>query len=500
MSIYLTVDSYYEYFLTLLGWIISNGIWDLMIDTGAWAIPFLAHIIRLFIKAREQGDDEGNKGKLLAAWIENAVYGSLIVMVFTCLPLFNVSYSTLQFDTERMKECGYSVRKPSDLGMKGLSSELSGQTASLPLWWAFMYTVGKGFTHGAIATIPCKPDLRQLRFDVQHTRIQSPVLRQEIQQFAEDCFLPSRAKIKRQKIDLDEAQSRDLDWIGSSLLVNTPGFYDVYRAKTPQPFWPYELPRDDALPNTGNGGYPSCKVWWVDPNVGLRQRIIDTVDDDVFLQLRKAVSDDLYAEGIETVIRSIVRPNNLKVSNGDPVYMGYGNNTGVDGVYNYVMSGLGMGFTGFVSFPAFDAMRQSLPMVQGLLSLAVIIAMPLIMVIGLYSVRAMITLTFVHIGIFFLSFWWELARWLDTWLIEVLYNSDTHSRWNLAGLVNERDDMIVKLVIATMFFILPALWFGMMSWTGIKVGNVVGDAVSRTSNGQVQNQTQSGAKDVVKRG
>ncbi|OOF43934.1 conjugal transfer protein TraG [Rodentibacter trehalosifermentans] len=495
MFINLTIDSYYEYFLTLLGWIISNGIWDLMVDTGAFAIPFLAHLIRLFAKAREQGDDEGNKGKLLATWLENAVYGSFIVMVFTCLPLFNVSYNTLQFDTARMKECGYTVIKPSNSGMKGLSSELSGQTASLPLWWAFVYTVGKGFSYGAVATIPCKPDLRQLRFDVQHTRIQSPVLRQEIQQFAEDCFLPSRAKIKRQKIDLDEAQSRDLDWIGSSLLVNTPGFYDVYRAKTPQPFWPYELPRDDALPNTGNGGYPSCKVWWADPNVGLRQRIIDTVDDDVFLQLRKAVSDDLYADGVETVIRSIVRPNNLKVSNGDPVYMGYGKSTGVDGVYNYVMSGLGIGFTSFVSFPAFDAMRQSLPMVQGLLSLAIIVAMPLIMVIGLYSVRAMITLTFVHIGIFFLSFWWELARWLDTWLIEVLYNSDTHSRWNLAGLVNERDDTILKLVIATMFFILPALWFGMMSWAGVRAGSALTNAIS--SSKVVQQQTQSGSDKAI---
>lgn len=496
MLINLTVDSYYEYFLTLLGWIISNGIWDLMVYTGIFAIPFLAHIIRLFIKAREQGDDEGNKGKLLAAWLENSVYGSLIVMTFTCVPLFDVSYATLQFDTDRMKECGYTVRKPTDLGMKGLSSELSGQKASLPLWWAFVYTVGKGVTHGAIATIPCKPDLRQLRFDVQHTLIKSPVLRQEIQQFAEDCFLPARAKIKRQKIELDEAQSRDLDWIGSSLLVNTPGFYDVYRAKTPQPFWSYELPRDDALPNTGNGGYPSCQTWWADPNVGLRQRIIDVVDDDVFLQLKKAVSEDAYNDGVETVLRSIVRPSNLQVSNGDPVYMGYGKSTNIEGTYNFVASGLGLGLSSFFSFPAFDAMRQSLPMVQGLLSLAIVIAMPFIMVIGLYGAKVMMTMTFVQVGIFFLSFWWELARWLDTWLIETLYSSETHSRWNMLGLLNDRDDLILRFVIATMFFVLPALWFGMMSWAGLKVGNVVASSISN-SNNTVTQQTQNGTEKVI---
>lgn len=513
MFINLTVDSYYEYFLTLLGWIISNGIWDLMVDTGAFAIPFLAHLIRLFAKAREQGDDEGNKGKLLAAWLENAVYGSFIVMVFTCLPLFNVSYNTLQFDTARMKECGYTVRKPTDLGMKGLSSELTGQSASLPLWWAFIYTAGKGFTHGAVATIPCKPDLRQLRFDVQHTRIKSPVLRQEIQQFAEDCFLPSRAKIRRQKIDLDEAQSRDLDWIGSSLLVNTPGFYDIYRAKTPQPFWPYELPRDDALPNTGNGGYPSCKVWWADPNVGLRQRIIDTVDDDIFLQLRKAISSELYNSGVETIVRSVVRPSNLYVSGGEPIYQGYGGNiVGAGGEYAPVqwvknalagtISAAGIAVADVAALPGFDAMREALPMVQGLLSLAIIIAMPIVMIMGLYSVKVMMTLTFVQFGLFFLSFWWELARWLDTWLIDTLYNRNTYSssetwreaalNWNFSGILNEKDGLIVKLVIATMFFILPALWFGMMSWAGLKVGGELAGAISKSGNSTVNQQTQKG--------
>lgn len=512
MLINLTVDSYYEYFLTLLGWIISNGIWDLMVDTGIFAIPFLAHIIRLFIKAREQGDDEGNKGKLLAAWLENSVYGSLIVMIFTCVPLFDVSYATLQFDTDRMKECGYTVRKPTDLGMKGLSSELSGQKASLPLWWAFVYTVGKGVTHGAIATIPCKPDLRQLRFDVQHTRIKSPIMRQEIQQFAEDCFIPARAKIRRQKIELDEAQSHDLDWIGSSLLLNTPGFYDVYRAKTPQPFWPYELPRDDALPNTGNGGYPSCKIWWSDPNVGLRQRIIEMVDDDVFLQLRKAISEDSYNNGVETVVRSIVRPVNLQISSGESVYRGYASHIGYTGINDAltqqvgdavsgVGSVLGIAVGGGLATPGFDSMKQALPMIQGLISLAVIIAMPVVTIIGLYGIRVIMAITFVQVGIFFLSFWWELARWLDTWMLETLYNSDTHSsaaayagfmHGNYAGLLNSKDDSIMKLVLITMFIIFPALWFAMMSWAGLKVGGEVAKAISDSGNSGVKNTTDSG--------
>jgi hypothetical protein len=44
----------------------------------------------------------------------------------------------------------------------------------------------------------------------------------------------------------------------------------------------------------------------------------------------------------------------------------------------------------------------------------------------------------------FLTFWWELARWLDSWLMEALYSSDTHSRWNAAGFQNSSDDLIMN--------------------------------------------------------
>ncbi|MBF4190089.1 conjugal transfer protein TraG N-terminal domain-containing protein, partial [Serratia ureilytica] len=56
----------------------------------------------------------------------------------------------------------------------------------------------------------------------------------------------------------------------------------------------------------------------------------------------------------------------------------------------------------------------------------------------------------------FLTFWWELARWLDSWLLEALYGSDTHSRWNVAGFQNSTDDLIMNLVMGCMFLVLPA--------------------------------------------
>ena len=56
----------------------------------------------------------------------------------------------------------------------------NGQNASVPVWWYFTHALGKGITSAAVAVLPCKPDLRQLRFEVQHTRIADPALAQSL--------------------------------------------------------------------------------------------------------------------------------------------------------------------------------------------------------------------------------------------------------------------------------------------------------------------------------
>ncbi len=60
MTLYTT--DYLEYYLTLVGWIINNGIWSVLVASGVFAIPFLAIVVQEWLKARGEGADEGNKG------------------------------------------------------------------------------------------------------------------------------------------------------------------------------------------------------------------------------------------------------------------------------------------------------------------------------------------------------------------------------------------------------------------------------------------------------
>ncbi len=88
-------NDYLEYYLTLLGWIINNGIWNMISDTGLFAVPFVAIVMREWLKVRGEGADEGNKGVLSLARIETHIYVGYIVVALAGIPVVNVSFDTI---------------------------------------------------------------------------------------------------------------------------------------------------------------------------------------------------------------------------------------------------------------------------------------------------------------------------------------------------------------------------------------------------------------------
>ena len=98
-------------------------------------------------------------------------------------------------------------------------------------------------------------------------------------------------------------------------------------------------------------------------------------------------------------------------------------------------------------------------MVQAILLMAIYVMLPLILAFVAYGYKTVTTVTFVIFALNFLTFR-ELARWLDSWLLTALYSSDSHSSWNVAGFQNSSDDLIMLLVIGSMFLVLPAVWLG----------------------------------------
>ncbi|MEB2051867.1 conjugal transfer protein TraG N-terminal domain-containing protein [Xanthomonas campestris pv. campestris] len=477
----LFTTDYLEYYLTLVGWIVNNGIWAVLVSSGVFAIPFLAIIVQEWLKAKAEGADEGNKGVLSSLRIENRVWVAIVVVMFAGIPFIDVDLNTIKYDQTRSTQCQVNMPEPAATGWSQSFSTLNNQSAKLPVWWAFIHAVSRAITGASVAAIPCSTDVRQIRMDINATRIDDPVLAQEVADFTHDCYGPARAKLFMNRPQLDDTQMHDVSWIGSSYFVDTSGFYDTYHAKTPRDGWAYESNRDAGLAQVPSGaGYPTCRQWWSDSSNGLRARLLSQVDPSLLNRVAGWAGFLSRQEVDDSVIRAIASPRQQKLNQGS-VYTDYGGQIDktLPNVVNRAASDVGLAVGSLAAFPAMDVVRQALPMVLSLLKMALVICIPLVLVVGTYDLKTLVTVSIVQFALFFVDFWFQLARWIDSTILDALYGwgfgyNRPHANFDpLAGLNNAFGDLLLMFVMGTMFIVLPTFWIMALSWAGVRAGNVL---------------------------
>lgn len=474
----LFTTDYLEYYLTLVGWIVYNGIWSVLVASGMFALPFIAIVVQEWLRARAEGADEGNKGVLSSLRIENRVWVAIVVIMFAGIPFIPVSLNTIQYDRSRTIQCQVTAALPSETQWEPTFTTLNDQTALVPIWWFFIHAISKAVTAAAVASIPCGTDLRQMRMDIDATRIDDPVLSQEIADFTRDCYGLARARLFMSRPTLDEDAMNDVTWIGSNHFLNTAGYYDSYRSRTPRSAWPYDETRDAGLAEVPNGGgYPTCRRWWADSDVGLRARLLGQVNPDLLQRFGRWAGFLSQTEVDDAVIRAIASPQHQTVNQGQ-VYTDYGGQIDMTlpNIATRVVSDIGLMIGTLAFVPAMDVVRRAVPMVLSLTKMALVICIPLLLVIGTYELKVVATVSCVMFAVFFVEFWFELARWMDSTILDALYGwTSPHSNLNaLIGLNNTFGDMILNwFVMGTMFLVLPSLWVTALAWTGVRAGNVL---------------------------
>lgn len=472
----LYTSDYLEYYLTLVGWVVSNGIWNTLVSSGVFALPFIAIIVQEWLKARSEGADEGNKGALSAIRIENRIWVAIVVILFAGVPFIDINLSGMEYDDSRSKQCQVQVAQPEDTNWSQSFTSINNQTAKVPLWWFFMHSMSRGISATAVASIPCGTDLRQMRMDIDASRINDPVLAQEIADFTHDCYGPARAKFFMSRPELDQKMMNDVSWIGSHYFLQTTGYYDNYRSHTPRTAWPYNSARDAGLAQTNSGGgYPVCKEWWSDGSNGLRAKIIAQVKPNLLSRFTNWLTFKSQDEVYDEIVRAIASPRQQTMNQGQ-VYTDYGGRIGgsLPNTASRAVGNAGLTVGSMAYFPSMDVMRQALPMVLSFLKMALVICIPLILVVGAYDLKSVVTVSCVEFALFFVDFWFQLARWVDSTILNALYSWESpHSNWSpFMGLNNAFGDMLLNFVMAMMFTILPTFWIIALSWVGIRAGNI----------------------------
>jgi hypothetical protein len=96
--------------------------------------------------------------------------------------------------------------------------------------------------------------------------------------------------------------------------------------------------------------------------------------------------------------------------------------------------------------------------------MALVICIPLVLVVGTYDLKTVVTVSVVQFALFFTDFWFQLARWIDSTILDALYGwgfgwNRPHTNFDpLVGLNNAFGDMLLMFVTGTMFIVLPTFW------------------------------------------
>ncbi|WP_110689429.1 conjugal transfer protein TraG N-terminal domain-containing protein [Salinicola endophyticus] len=486
------VNDYMEGTLITLGWIINNGIWETLSSTGVASAPFIALVAGEWFRARQEGDDEGNKGVLSLNRIESRLYAMILVLVFTCVPVFTFGVNPVNVSKEHADQCGTVMLSSGKWGESTLTA-IDGHQARVPMWWAITHAISKGITNAAVSKIPCSTDYQSVRTALDLSSITDPGLQREVGEFQLACFGPSRNKLFQTGASLTPTESQDVDWIGSKFFLNTPGYYDSFYSNRPMPGFPYQAARDSARPSTGPGrpGYPTCNEWWSDGTAGLKARLKAQVKPSFWARVQSIFPSTPNAD--DYMIRRMVSPRSGAANgNTDQASIGYRSLDG--GLAAGVSSSAAMVGNLLAAIPflaGMDSLKQSLPMIQGMLLMAIIICLPFVSVASAYSMKVAGLATFGLFGVFFLTFWWELARWLDDHLIDLLYSSDAAKLSWVAAIENGNDKIVIMFVNGMMFLVLPSIWVAVLGWAGAGAGNAISSGITKAG-GETKTAGQKG--------
>ncbi|HHQ8378585.1 TPA: conjugal transfer protein TraG N-terminal domain-containing protein [Salmonella enterica subsp. diarizonae] len=136
---------------------------------------------------------------------------------------------------------------------------------------------------------------------------------------------------------------------------------------------------------------------------------------------------------------------------------------------------------------------------------------PVLLMFSAYDPKTIVTITFSLFALMFIPFWWEVAGWLDDQLLTIMYGARNDSGLSssvpfadFVGSVN--DGWIMNLVLGVMYILFPLSWFGMLSWTGVRLGDFAtqmvnnGAKLPQTAGNEGGKQTKDAAVSVITKG
>ncbi|MGH1477188.1 MAG: conjugal transfer protein TraG N-terminal domain-containing protein [Geminicoccales bacterium] len=531
----MVVESPLALFTTLFGWQFYNAIWFTLLSTGIALLPFLGALIEALFSDREDGQFVGSDPVGIYKRVEAKILLMLVVVALAAQPssLTSITPDTITFTAEptlvNQTPAEITAANPGNtFGDTDFAAfdELDQAGVRLPIWWYAVLQASAGINAAVIAGFPDIDSLRDITRLAQFAQISDPVVRSEVSAFFTDCYLPAKTRFERE--NPEGAESVDLSFIGSRFFLEEfrirngegPLIYDKLRSEDVVDGFPFDPNRDtewtpELAPDSGK---PTCSQWWLgDGRTGLRELLLAQVDisevglaDRIVGGINVLVPDGFEIEFLEDrLIQDVLTRNPPSITNTSFGESAFEPGDGLidAGLRNIVQPFFtAAGVLGASAFFALfmEVITQVLPMVQPMILMGIFAVLPFAMVVSRYSLSF---LAIGAIGIFTINFWpvlWHIATWVDDNLTLALFpaiNAGGDSGSAFLELIfsgrgfsgaSEPKIILLNMVTASLFLILPGLFTVVMTWAGYRAGSSMSALTSSATNNPAASAAASG--------
>ncbi len=475
----LGVQSFPELYTMLIGWNLYDQLWDLLTKTGLAFFPFIGIVFRNIVRPYESQETKDAASTSLRR-MEIDIISTLLLIFFAVSPFIPLNASVVSYTPICQAKGDSNTFHPGDTQTTwDKAFAVPSQDIRIPLWWYAVLSISEGFASSANTMVGCPTDFRKMVTEVDTAQVADPELKEELQNFNLDCYMPAKAKyfadVKNnassiQTINSDRNQYGvdDAEWFGSHGFQDT--YYKTSRAQSAVQGFTYDPSSDiNADTNKNNPpayGKPTCSDWWNDSQNGLKARLYAALPTTFAEDFANFFSDDPNGVLKEDVIKRIVNDNADKGydrANAD------NNDSFSRWGYSHIAIALGSWFSQLSTYPKLYAASQAAPIIQALLLLMIYTFLPFALVFGGYKPGAFISGAVIIYSLIFWSFIWHLVSYVDSALMNALYDGDWFSKQIPSA-------TIADMITGTLIIIAPIFWFTFMGSMGIAVGDIVTQA------------------------
>ena len=536
------LDSYLEIFTTMYGWAFANIIGEAFTGTGLVVLPFMIMAFNAWRQAKEQGAEQVGVFGLVDSIGTQLIVGLFVFMTcFATSPLTSLHSINLRYrppatvtdpnPVEVSRDSGTGSTYDSALvdSIDGSMSNVSGSLAQVPAWWMSVMAISSGINNAIKSGLSSNmSELRAMEELARIATIEDPRLLNNIQRFYSECFVPAQSRfIQMPPADLSVTGQAiiapantdygpdDTGWMGSQLFRTEPGFYTDMRSVNPVNGFVIDFGRDADYYNPSSGeplpfegfsnpdwGRPTCKEWWEDTRIGLREAMITHSSSWSALWTHARTifaSEDRTKDELARLAQYKANPQfvdptqalgdrwfqNARISDPAGIADSVGRNAGG------IISNAGLGIMSLLSYITAGPLKNGLLMMQALILMGMYMFLPLVTFFSGYNLKVML---YGAVGVFTVKFWgalWAITVWVDAHMIRAMYPEGTLTLTDLFGSATQgHKRMLLNLLMLGMFIGLPVLWTGMMAWIGININASLPD-IAKGADSTARNITSS---------